>query len=100
MRATGSAVEACSLPGRALLARYASAGGYTDCYRAEVAGSVSLAAFVTSFYTGGLFRIERFVLSALLSPGPRPMRKRVSWRPAKSPSSRPGASRREPPTSC
>lgn len=67
MRATGSAVEACSLPGPALLARYASAGGYTDCYRAEVAGSVSLAAFVTSFYTGGLFRIERFVLSALLS---------------------------------
>jgi hypothetical protein len=37
-------------------------GYYTDCFAIEVAGDVTLAAFINAFYTTWLFRAERLVL--------------------------------------
>ena len=57
----------CSLPADALLAKYAGAGAYTDCYALDVAGAVSHAEYVEAFYTGRAFKIERFLLGLFLS---------------------------------
>lgn len=62
-----NAIQPCPLPPRALLAKYANAGAYTDCYTAEIARPVSHAEYVEAFYTGGLFRIERLLLRLFLS---------------------------------
>lgn len=61
-----TSIQACPLPAHALLARYAAAGAYTDCYVAEVAGAVSHAAFVEAFYTGALFKVERRLLGLFI----------------------------------
>jgi hypothetical protein len=50
-----------------LLRRYQDGTGYADCYVTQVAGSVSQAAFVEAFYTSGLFKLERTILSVLAS---------------------------------
>lgn len=42
-------------------------GAYTDCYVTEVATGVRQAAYVEAFYTGALFKLERFLLSHLAS---------------------------------
>lgn len=60
-----STVQACELPQDALLRRYGGTTGFADCYAIDVAGSVSQAAFIEAFYTTGLFKLERFILSAL-----------------------------------
>jgi hypothetical protein len=60
-------VQPCPLPADALLARYVATGAYTDCYAAELAHRVSQAEYVEAFYTGGLFKLERWLLSLLLS---------------------------------
>lgn len=60
-------VQPCSLPPHALLAKYAEAGAYTDCYTAEVARAVPHAEYVEAFYTGWLFKIERLLLSLFLA---------------------------------
>ena len=60
-------VQPCALPPHALLARYADAGAFTDCYTAEVARTVSHAEYVEAFYTGGLFKVERWLLKLFLS---------------------------------
>ncbi len=62
-----SPIQSCPLPPKALLARYADAGAYTDCYVAQVARSVSHAEYVETFYTGGLFKVERLLLRLFLS---------------------------------
>ena len=60
-----------TLPGDALLARYAvDKGGselphYTDCFTTTVPMAVDLAAYVQAFYTTPLFRSERLVLRLL-----------------------------------
>ena len=59
-------IQICPLPAHALLARYAAAGAYTDCYTTEVAGAVSHAAFVEAFYTGALFKVERGLLGLVI----------------------------------
>lgn len=59
-------VHPCPLPVDALLARYAGAG-YVDCFTAEVRGAVSHAQFVEAFYTGGVFKLERWLLRLFLS---------------------------------
>jgi len=59
-------VEADPPPG-ALLGRYGSGGGYTDCFVAVVPGHVTQAAYVEAFYTTALFRLERLVLALLVS---------------------------------
>jgi hypothetical protein len=60
-------INACSLPADALLAKYAHAGSYTDCFSTEVLGQVSQAEYVEAFYTGGIFKIERHLLRWFLS---------------------------------
>ena len=60
-------VHASSLPEQALLARYSGAQGYTDCYCADVGRSVSHAQYVEAFYTGAVFKLERFLLGWLAS---------------------------------
>ncbi|MEO8297833.1 MAG: hypothetical protein ABI574_08500 [Burkholderiales bacterium] len=62
-----AAIHACSLPLQALLARYANTGAYADCYVAEVGRAVSQAEFVEAFYTGAVFKIERWLLRLFLS---------------------------------
>ena len=57
--------EAQLAPG-ALLERYRTQGGHTDCYVAEVSRSVDLGQFITAFYTSRAFRPERWLLGALL----------------------------------
>ncbi len=52
-----------SLPADALLRRYEHGGGYADCYVVEVSGLISLSQYVEAFYTTGLFKSERAVLS-------------------------------------
>ena len=56
-----------TLPTHALLTKYANSGAYTDCFVAEIARTVSHAEFVEAFYTGGLFKVERFLLGVLIS---------------------------------
>jgi len=63
----GGAIEPCPLPAHALLAKYAGTGAYADCYALDVAGAVSHAAYVEAFYTGRVFKIERFLLGLFLS---------------------------------
>lgn len=58
-------IRATPLPTGALLGRYAANGAYTDCYVAEVPGTVPFAAYVEAFYTGALFKAERRLLGWL-----------------------------------
>lgn len=58
------------LPVGALLASYAEAGAFTDCYATCVDGAVSLERFVAAFYSSPEFRPER-VLIGLLMPDRR-----------------------------
>lgn len=60
-------IRPCPLPPGALLARYAGAGGFADCYATELPRAVSHAEFVEAFYTGGVFKIERLLLGWFLS---------------------------------
>ncbi|NNE53264.1 MAG: hypothetical protein HKN30_12800 [Sulfitobacter sp.] len=56
--------RACAVPRDALLSRYvAQEGVYTDCFEVMHPGPVDLPAMIEAFYTTGLFRIERLVLS-------------------------------------
>ena len=59
-------IERRPLPEHALLARYATAGGYTDCFATELPGSYSHAEYVAAFYTNWLFKLERMVLRTLV----------------------------------
>ena len=55
------------LPTNALLTKYANAGAYTDCFTTDITRPGSHAEFVETFYTGRLFKLERLLLSVLLS---------------------------------
>jgi len=59
------AVRPCPVPQDSLLHAYQRGAGFADCYVTEVAGTVSLAAFVEAFYTSGLFKVERTLLQYL-----------------------------------
>ncbi|MEZ5521130.1 MAG: hypothetical protein R3F08_06635 [Dokdonella sp.] len=56
-------IERAQIPRGSFLKRYEDEGGYADCYVAQLPGHVSQAAFVAAFYTTGLFRLERWILS-------------------------------------
>lgn len=60
-------IHRCELPQGALLSKYEGGGGYADCYFTEVAGRVSHAQYVEAFYTTVLFKVERLLLSWLVS---------------------------------
>lgn len=55
-------VQPHPLPERALLSAYAHTGAYTDCYVADVAGTIACARYVEAFYTTPLFKLERMIL--------------------------------------
>jgi hypothetical protein len=54
------------LPAGALLRSYADAGAYTDCFATDIPCRVAFPAFVEAFYTTPLFRLERWILAAML----------------------------------
>ena len=56
-----------ALPATALLQKYVQSGAYTDCYSTTIPTDVSLADFVTAFYTTWLFKLERFILRIAVS---------------------------------
>ncbi len=58
-----SSVEACELPEGALLSRYQRGDAYSDCFVAEVTGSVTHAQYIEAFCTTRLFKLERLLLS-------------------------------------
>ena len=60
-------MECSKLPPHTLLTKYADSGAYTDCFITEIARTVSHAEFVEAFYTGGLFKVERFLLRVFIS---------------------------------
>ena len=60
-------VRLCELPENAFLQRYIDVG-HTDCYAVDVAQGVTLADFVTAFYTTWLFKLERAVLRLVKRP--------------------------------
>ena len=60
-------IHSCPVPTHALLTKYANAGAYTDCFVTEIARTVSRAEFVEAFYTGELFKVERFLLRVFIS---------------------------------
>ncbi|HKO87146.1 MAG TPA: hypothetical protein VJU83_01365 [Burkholderiales bacterium] len=62
-----SVIEASPLPTQALIAKYAGAGAYTDCYATELPYAVSHAEYIEAFYTGSLFKLERLLLSVFLA---------------------------------
>ena len=60
-------IQLCATPTHALLTKYANSGAYTDCFATEIARTVSHSEFVEAFYTGGLFKVERFLLRVFIS---------------------------------
>ena len=59
-------IAACELPEQSLLRQYLDAGAYTDCYVTEVPGAVAHPEYVEAFYTTGVFKLERLILSLLV----------------------------------
>ncbi len=57
----------CPLPPEALLQEYLRGGAYTDCYATDIARRVSHAQYVEAFYTTPIFRLERLLLTWLVS---------------------------------
>ena len=56
--------QPCPVPKGALLQPYVDrAEAYTDCFSEVLPGNITLAAFVSAFYTTWLFRLERAVLT-------------------------------------
>ncbi len=62
-----ASVQACELPDDALLRKYLYGGAYTDCYCIDVARAVTHAEYVEAFYTTAIFKLERLLLSWLVS---------------------------------
>lgn len=62
-----NAIETRPLPDEALLAACRDAGSFTDCYSVDVHQVVSHAAYVESFYTSAVFKVERQLLAWFVS---------------------------------
>jgi hypothetical protein len=62
-----SAIQTCELPQIALLNKYKQQGSYTDCYFMDLPRAISQAEYVEAFYTTGLFKVERAILSVLVA---------------------------------
>lgn len=59
-------VRAASLAPGSLLESYRAAGGYVDCFIAEVPRAVSLPQLIEAFYASAAFRPERWLIGAVL----------------------------------
>src|SRR5512146_1053189 len=62
-----NSIQLCELPQRSLLCKYKQQGAYTDCYSVVMPRAISHSEFVEAFYTTPLFKVERFILAALVS---------------------------------
>lgn len=62
-----SAVTRQPVPENALHAKYARESGHADCFVADVSREVTHAEYVESFYTTWLFKLERLILTWLVS---------------------------------
>ena len=60
-------IQPYPLPAHALPTKYANSGAYTDCFATDIPRTVSHAEFVEAFYTGGLFKVERFLLRVFIA---------------------------------
>jgi hypothetical protein len=60
-------VKRSVLPKEALLSRYATSGGFTDCYAVDIFENASQADFISAFYTTWAFKTERFILKWVVS---------------------------------
>lgn len=58
-------LRAIAVPEGSLLARFGGAQDYRDAFCREVAGDVTLGAFITRFYCSAAFRPERVLLGLL-----------------------------------
>jgi hypothetical protein len=58
----GFSVRKSSLPTGALLDKFARENIYTDCFTIEVPAGVTLAQYITAFYTTSIFKVERVIL--------------------------------------
>ena len=67
MRSLQTSIVSSPLPEAALLRRYLCEGTYTDCYITEVSASIPLPAYVEAFYTTRVFKLERWILTHLVS---------------------------------
>lgn len=55
-------VAASPMPAKALLARYAERGAFTDCFKTTIDREIQFPSYIVAFYTTPLFRVERFIL--------------------------------------
>ena len=55
------------MPQAALLAKYARAGAFSDCYTLEIPATISQARYIEAFYTGRVFKLERLILRWLVN---------------------------------
>ena len=62
-----SAIQLGELPQEALLNKYKREGAYTDCYFMDVQRLIPHAEYVEAFYTTAVFKVERLILSLLVS---------------------------------
>lgn len=65
-------ISSCELPPAALLGSYVKPGNYTDCYVTRVKRSLTLADYISAFYSTPLFAAERMILKwAVAKPSSR-----------------------------
>ncbi|MFT5395941.1 MAG: hypothetical protein ACI85N_001129 [Gammaproteobacteria bacterium] len=60
-------IESCDIPDDALLSKYLKDYTYTDCYRTDIASTVTHAQYVVAFYTTLIFKLERLILKLAVS---------------------------------
>jgi hypothetical protein len=60
-------IQTGELPPSALLSKYKQQGAFTDCYFMDLPHAISQAEYVEAFYTTGLFKVERAILSFLVA---------------------------------
>ena len=57
----------CQVPADTLLYKYSNEGSYADCYLTEVPEQISFPEYIFAFYTTPLFKLERFILTFVVS---------------------------------
>jgi hypothetical protein len=62
-----SAIEKCIVPADTFLHKYTRDGSYADCYLTEVPEPIAFPEYIFAFYTTPLFKLERFVLTVVVS---------------------------------
>jgi hypothetical protein len=60
-------IERCPVPANTILDKYLQNGAYIDCYSTLVHDKITFPEFIFGFYTTPLFRLERWILTLLIS---------------------------------